>query len=54
MFVLDWYGTDGHLGFICTQRPGVGVLSSFHTHARWVARNAKRSILTILRKSRGL
>ena len=29
-------------------------LSSFDTHVRWVARNAKLSISMILRKNRGL
>ena len=37
---------------LLTNRPRP--LSSFDTHARWVARNTKRSISMILRKNRGL
>ena len=45
--------------FKCTEGAGVGnysprPLGSFDTNARWVARNAKLSISTILRKNRGV
>jgi len=40
--------------FLASSQTDPCPLSSFDTHARWVARNAKLSISMILRKNRGL